>query len=146
MDNKIIELREATGAGVVDCKKALTQAGGDFQKAIQIIQEKGVAKALEKADRKTGAGVLETYIHNGRVGVMLELRCETDFVARTDQFKDLAKTLVMQVAAMNPENVDDLLKQPYIKDPSATIESLVKGTVGKLGENIKVARFARFEL
>lgn len=140
------KLREVTGAGVMECKKALQDAGGDFDKAIQIINERGLVKAEKKAGRTTGAGVLESYIHNNRVGVLLELRCETDFVARGDLFRGLAHDLVMHIAAMNPENVESLLKQPYIRDEKMTVDALLKGVIAKTGENIKIERFCRYEL
>lgn len=142
----IAQLREATGAGVMDCKRALDDAGGDFEKAKKLIFERGVVKAEKRAERKTGAGVLETYVHNGRIGVILELRCETDFVAKTDVFKALAHDLAMHVASMNPEDVDELLKQPFIKDESMTVGDLITQTIAKTGENIKLERFCRYEL
>ena len=146
MDNILIRLREATSAGVMDCKKALDDAGGDFDKAKQLIFERGVAKAEKRAERKTGAGLLETYVHNGRIGVILELRCETDFVAKTDVFKTLAHDLSMHIASMNPETPEELLKQPFVKDESITIGDLITQAIAKTGENIKVERFCRYEL
>ena len=146
MSNEIVKLREETGAGIMDCKRALEEAGGDYDKALKIIAEKGIAKAASKADRATGAGLLETYIHSGRVGVMLELRVETDFVAHSEPVKQFAKDLAMHIAAMSPESVDDLLKQPFVKDQDMTIESLLTATIAKVGENMKVARFARYQI
>ncbi|MEK7641022.1 MAG: translation elongation factor Ts [Patescibacteria group bacterium] len=140
------KLRESTGAGIMDCKKALDDAGGDFDKAVILLNERGVAKAMKKADRVTGAGLLESYLHNGRVGVLLDIRCETDFVVRSEPFRELAHNLVMHIAAMNPENVEALLQQPYVKDPALTIDVLIKGVIAKLGENIQVAKFCRYEL
>ena len=142
----IQKLREVTGAGVMECKKALEDAGGDFDKATQLINERGIVKAEKKSGRATGAGVLESYIHNNRVGVLLELRCETDFVAHTAEFKDLARNLAMHIAAMDPQSVDEFMRQPYIRDEKTTIEQLIKGVVAKVGENIKVERFCRYEL
>lgn len=130
----------------MECKRAFQDAAGDLDKAVQLINERGMIKAEKKATRTTGAGVLESYVHNNRVGVLLEVRCETDFVARTDAFKDLAKNLAMQIAAMNPQDVDDLLKQPYIRDEKTSVERLVKDVIAKTGENIKVERFCRYEL
>jgi elongation factor Ts len=144
--DNVKKLRELTGAGVMECKRALEEAKGDFDAAKDIIAEKGMLKAEKKAERKTGSGVLESYIHNGRVGVLLELRCETDFVARTDDFKNLAHDLAMHIAAMNPENIEALLAQPFIKDPSKNIEVVIKQVIGKIGENMKVERFMRYEL
>lgn len=146
MDDTLLKLREATGAGVMDCKRALDDAKGDYEKAKQLILERGVVKAEKKSERKTGAGVLETYVHSGRIGVILELRCETDFVAKTDVFKTLAHDLAMHIASMNPENADELLKQPFIKDESITIKNLITQAIAKTGENIKLERFCRYEL
>jgi len=146
MTTAIQKLREETGAGVMDCKKALEEAGGDFSIAKALIEKKGLTKAEKKADRATGAGLLETYVHNGRIGVLLELRSETDFVARSEVVKKLAHDLVMHIAATGPESVDDLLKQPFVQDESKTIEEVVKGVIAKVGENLKVARFARYQI
>ena len=142
----IQKLRDATGAGVMSCKKAYAEANGDFDKAAAIIKEWGLAKVEQKSDRSTGAGLLKTYIHNDRVGVMLELRCETDFVARSDVFKGLAHNLVMQIAAMGPADVDILLSQPYIKDETIAINDLVKDAIARVGENIRIERFCRYEI
>jgi len=146
MTNLIQQLREATGAGVMDCKRALEEAKNDLEKAKAIIFKKGAAKAEKKSERLTGAGILGTYVHNDRVGVLLELRCETDFVARNEAFKELSHQISMQIAAMNPQNVDELLKQNFIMDESATVEDIVKRSIAKLGENMKVERFCRYEL
>lgn len=140
------KLREATGAGMMDAKKALLDAAGDFAKAEQLIAERGLAKAEKKAERSTGAGVLEAYIHNGRIGVLLEVRCETDFVGRSEPFKALAHDLAMHIAAMNPATVEELLSQPSLKNPEQTIDAVVKSVIAKTGENIQVARFSRFAL
>lgn len=130
----------------MDVKRALEQAEGDLEKAKAIIYEKGLAKAETKSERKTGAGILETYIHNARVGVLLELRCETDFVARTEEFKKLAHDIAMHIAAMDPKDTDELLAQNFIKDESQNIGDLIKVFIGKLGENTKIERFCRYEL
>ncbi|OGG37973.1 translation elongation factor Ts, partial [Candidatus Jorgensenbacteria bacterium GWC1_48_12] len=140
------KLREVTGAGVMDCKKALREANGNFDKAIEVIRERGAAIAEKRGERKTGAGVLESFVHNGRVGVLLELRTETDFVARSEPFQELAHEIVMQIAAMEPENAEALLKQSYIKDESMDVEGLINSVIAKVGENIKVERFCRYEL
>lgn len=145
MEN-IQKLREITGAGVMECKKALDEAGGDIEKAKSILFEMGLARAEKKGERKTGAGLLETYIHNNRVGVLLELRCETDFVARNEKFKDLAHNIAMHIAAMNPETVEEVLAQNFIKDDSITIEQLIKSSIATIGENIKIEKFCRYEL
>lgn len=142
----VIKLREMTGAGVMECKRALEKAGGDLDKAVEFIHEAGLLKAESKKERKTGAGLLISYIHNERVGVLLEMRAETDFVVRSEPFKELSHNVVMQIAAMNPADVKELLKQPFIKDESKTISDIVKGTTAKVGENIKVEKFCRYEL
>ncbi len=142
----IQKLREMTGAGVMDCKKALDDAKGNFDAAVKLIQERGLAKAEKKSERSTGAGLLEAFVHNGRVGVLLLLRCETDFVARADKFKELAHDLAMQVAAMDPENPEELLKQVFVKNSSLTVEELIKGVIAVLGENIRVEKFCRYDL
>jgi len=140
-------LREETGAGVMDCKRALDEAKGDFEKAKGLIKERGLAKAKEKADREANEGVVEAYIHaGGRIGAMVELSSETDFVARNSDFKELAREIAMQVAAMDPTDVDQLLGQPYIRDASKTIGELVTGIASTTGENVRVKRFKRFEL
>ena len=138
------KLREMTGAGVMECKKALEEAKGDFDVAQKIIQERGLIRAEKNADRATGAGLLETYVHNGRVGVLLDLRCETDFVVRSDPFRALAHDLVMHIAAMDPKDTAELLQQAYVKDPSLSVENLIKGVISKVGENIRIERFCRY--
>ena len=146
MKEQVQKLREATGAGVMECKRALEESGGNFDRAIGIIHERGLIKAQSKAERKTGAGIIESYVHNERVGVLLELRCETDFVARTEPFRDLAHELAMQIAAMNPKTAEELLEQPYIKDESIKVSNLIKRVIAKVGENTRVERFCRYEL
>lgn len=140
------KLREMTAAGIMDCKQALEDAGGDLDKAAELIKERGLAKAAKKSGRDADAGIIDSYIHNGRVGVLLELNCETDFVAMNDQFKDLARNIAMHVAAVNPENVDELMAQEYVKDTSITVEQLINNSIATIGENIKIGRFARYEL
>jgi len=143
----IKKLREETNAPVMECKSALQEANGDIEKAKEILKKKRTESADKKASRETKAGLVESYTHNnGRVGVMVEVFCETDFVARNEEFKKLCHELALQIASMNPESVADLFAQPWIRDESKTIEQLVKETIGKLGENIKVNRFVRFEL
>ncbi len=188
----IKELRERTGAGIVDCKKALQEANGDMEKAVEILRKKGAAKAAKKAERVTAEGAVFSYIHaGGKVGVLVELNCETDFVARNETFKELGHEIAMQIAAMSPEYVSKeevpaeivekekeilkeqalsegkpehivekivegrlakfysekcLLEQPWIKDDSKTISDLIKEYITKLGENIRVKRFCRFEV
>lgn len=189
---QVKELREKTGAGMMDCKKALTEANGDMDKAIEILREKGLAAAAKKAGRVAAEGLVESYIHaGGRIGVLVEVNCETDFVAKTEEFRSFVREIAMQIAAMNPkyvkrdevpaEEVDKereilrtqalnegkpehivekmvegrlekyfkevcLLEQPYIKDGDKTIEQLVKEMIARIGENISVRRFVRYEL
>lgn len=141
------QIREETKAGVMDVQRALAEAEGNVEKAKEIIRQKGLAKAEKKSDREVKSGFIYAYIHgNQKVGVLLELNCETDFVAKNEEFVSLAKEITMQIAAMNATSVEDLLSQPYIRDPKQTIEDLVKGTIGKFGENITVRRFVRYEL
>ena len=152
MDNKqIIELvkkiRNETGLGIMEIKAALEEAEGDEKKAKEILKAKGLKKAETKTERETHQGRVATYTHNtGKIGVMVELLCETDFVAKHEDFVELTKDICLQIAAMNPENVDELLKQEFIKDSSTTIEEKIKGLVVKFGENMKLTRFARFEI
>jgi len=146
MINQVQKIREITNAGVMECKKALEDTGGDFDKAVALIHERGLTRAEKKSERTTGTGLLHSYIHNERVGVLLELRCETDFVARNPMFKELAHDLAMHIVAMNPTDVSDLIKQNYVKDDSVVIENLVKGVIAKLGENIRVEHFCRYEI
>ena len=186
------ELRERTGAGMMDCKKALIEKNGDIEKAIEYLREKGLAAAAKKAGRIAAEGTVEAYIHGqGRIGVLVEVNCETDFVAKTPAFRALAKDIALQIAASKPEYVakEDvpqeiidrekdilrkqainegkpenvvnrmvegriekyykeacLLEQPYIRDPETTVSQLITASVAKIGENIKVRRFSRFEL
>jgi len=189
---QIKELREATGAGVLDCRKALEQANGDYKKAVDYLREKGLAKAAKRAERQASQGVVELYSHgNGRVGVMVEVNCETDFVGRSEAFRKFAHELALQIAAAAPryiraedipaevleheaqiararaleegkpaavvdkivagrleafKNEVCLLRQPYIRDESVTVESLLQQTLVATGENIVVRRFVRYEL
>jgi len=188
----IKELRERTGAGVMDCKTALKECGGDIEEAIAFLRKKGLAKAAKKAGRATSEGLIGSYIHaGGRIGVLVEVNCETDFVARTPDFQDFVKEIAMQIAAMSPkyvkredvpeevlerekeilreqarstgkpEKVIDrivegrlekffeencLLEQPYMRDPNIKVKELLAGLVAKLGENITVRRFVRYQL
>ena len=158
----IREVRERTGAGIMDSKRALEAAGGDVDKAEAALREKGMAKAVSKADRTTAEGVIDCYVHAGsRIGAMVELNCESDFVARTPDFQELAHNLAMQVAAMTPLYVDEteipegetrkpeeicLMKQAFIKDSSKTISELILEVRARVGENIKISRFVRFGL
>ena len=158
----IKELRERTRAGIADCKNALLKANGDIDKAIKILQEQGLAKAERKAEHITPEGLIEAYVHpGGRLGALVEVNCETDFVARTEEFKQLAHNLALQVAATSPQfiSVEEipyeaeldpeevcLLSQPFIKEPTKKIADIIAEVAAKVGENIRVRRFARFEL
>ncbi|HWP29327.1 MAG TPA: elongation factor Ts [Chloroflexota bacterium] len=158
---QVMALRERTGAGVMECRRALLDAGGDMDRAAELLRQRGLERAEQKAGREARQGLIEAYIHaGGRIGAMVELNCETDFVARTPQFRELAHELAMQVAAMNPSRIGDespdgetavesgtsLLDQPYIRDSSKTVRELIKEHIASFGENIVVRRFARFEL
>jgi len=160
--HRIRELRDQCGAGIMDCRKALVEAEGDTEKALQILKQQGLLRAKKKAERATAQGLIETYIHaGGRIGAMVEVNCETDFVARTDEFKELAHHLAMQIAAMSPQfisrgeipkdtNIDPqvvcLLLQRDIKFPDRSVQDTINETIARVGENIKVSRFARFEV
>jgi elongation factor Ts len=158
----IKELRGRTSAGVMECKNALQEAGGDLERASEILRERGLAKAEEKTDRVASQGLIEAYVHHGgRLGALVEVNCETDFVAHTDEFKALAHDLTLQVVAtapqfisaeeipegakLNPEEVC-LLAQPFIKDPTKKIEEIIAEVMAKVGEKISIRRFSRFEL
>jgi len=157
----IKDLRERSGAGVMDCKRALEEANGDLDKALRLLAERGIAMAEKKAHRVTAQGLVDCYIHAGRIGAIVEVNCETDFVARTREFQALVHEIAMQVVASAPMVVSEedlpagaegvaeklvLLAQPYIRDESKTIRQLINETIGRTGENIQVKRFVRFEL
>lgn len=155
-------LREETGAGVMDSKRALEESDGNFERARELLRERGIAAAAKRSDRSTSQGIVDAYIHaEGRIGALVELNCETDFVARTDSFRELARNIALQVAAMDPkalspEDVPDdapgerqqnaLLTQQFIKDGDRTINDLVQDAIAQTGENIRISRFSRFEL
>ncbi|PIR88478.1 MAG: translation elongation factor Ts [Candidatus Harrisonbacteria bacterium CG10_big_fil_rev_8_21_14_0_10_44_23] len=145
MSQDIQKLREETGAGVMDCKRALEEAGGDIEKAKEVIKAQGLAKAEKKGERNAGAGYLEAYIHQGRVGVLLKMNAETDFVTKNEKFQELSRNIAMHIAAMNPASVEELLAQPYVRDESTTIEEQIKQVIGTIGENITVGEFTRYE-
>ena len=145
--DQIKSLRAKTGLGIHDVKSALEHSKGDEQKAIEWLKEKGLSTAAKKADRATSQGLVDTYIHGGgRIGAMVEVNCETDFVARNEDFKAFVHDISLQVASMNPENVDELLKQEFFKDTSKTIQDYLNETIAKIGENMKINRISRFEL
>ena len=157
----IKRLREETQAGVMDCKRALEEANGDFQQAKKILYDKGVQKMAARSDRESSQGIIESYIHQGRIGAMVEVNSETDFVARNDVFRELARNVAMQVASMNPRylskdeiteaDIEDpkeiaLLEMPFIRDPSKTVRDLVNDVAVTTKENVRIRRFVRFEL
>ena len=145
--DQIKKLRAKTKAGVMDCRQALEESDGDMVKAEKWLREKGLKSAAKREGRETCQGRIETYTHaDGKIVAIVELLCETDFVARTEDFKNLAHELAMQAAAMNPKNNQEFLSQAWIRDEKRTINELVKGLIAKTGENIKVGRIARFEL
>ena len=160
--DKIKELREKSGAGVMACRSALLETAGDIGKALECLRQKGLVQAKKKTERVAKQGLITSYIHSGgKIGAMIEINCETDFVARTAEFKELAHDLAMQIAAASPRFISSeeippdaepepqpvcLLSQPFIKDPTRTVQEIIAETIAKVGENIKVRRFARFEL
>jgi elongation factor Ts len=142
----IKRLRELTGVGITDAKKALQDAGGDFDKALEEMRKKGLTKAEKRGEREARAGLIGSYVHDGRIGVLVEVNCETDFVAKTDEFKELVKDMTLHIAASDPKDLEALLEQPYVKDPAKTVGDVVKEANAKLGENIVVRRFSRLAL
>jgi len=164
LTSSVKELREQSGAGIMACRNALLETEGDMKKALEILKERSLFQVQKKAERSATQGVIEAYIHTGgTIGAMVEVNCETDFVARTAEFKELAHHLAMQVAAIGPQFVSGeeipegagieeepgeacLLLQAYIRDPDKTVQDIINETIAKVGENIKVSRFARFEL
>ena len=158
----IKELREKSGAGVMECRNALVQAEGHLEQALDILKQQSLVKVEKKKSRTAAQGLIEAYVHaGGRIAAMVEVNCETDFVARTAEFKQLAHDIAMQVAAMSPQFVTPeeipagsdlqpasaaLLEQPFIRDQAITIKDLINQTIAKTGENIKVSRFARYEV
>jgi elongation factor Ts len=190
--SQVQALRKSTGAGMMDCKKALAEADGDQEKAIDVLRKNGAMKAAKRQDREAREGLIYSYIHmGGKIGVLVEVNCETDFVARTDDFQQLAKDVAMHIAASNPEVVSRdqltedslekekdiyreqakstgkpdkvierivdgrvekyyqevcLLDQPFVKNPDLTVDQLIRETMAKLGENLQIGRFARFQL
>lgn len=148
IDVKLIkQLRDETQVSIADCRKALDATEGNFEKAKEWLRKHGIESASKKAERETTQGLIESYIHGtGRVGALVEVSCETDFVARTEEFKKLAKEIAMQVAAMKAKNVEELLKQEYIRDNAKTMQDLVKESIAKIGENIVIKRITRLEI
>ena len=143
--DKIKQLRQETGVSIIECKKALKDAGNDIEKAKEVLRKRGKELAQLKSQRETGQGIVESYIHvNKKVGVLLELNCETDFVAKGKDFQELAHELCLQVAALDGEK--PLLEQSWIKDESKTVKELIDECISKLGENITVKRFIKYEI
>lgn len=141
--DQIKQLRDETGLGIMDVRKALTESEGDVKAAKAWLEKKGLKRASEKAERSTEAGYVFSYVHfNGKVGSLVKMACETDFVAKTEDFQNLGKEIAMQIASMKPENVEELLKQDYLRDGSKTIEGMIKALSGKTGENIRVVSIA----
>jgi len=143
----IKQLREKTGASIADCNKCLKEAGGDLEKAIELIKKCGAVIALKKGKRQAGEGIIGAYVHsNNKIACLVKIKCETDFVARNKEFQELAKNIAMQITAMDPSNKEELMNQQFIKDESITIDDLIKDKIQKLGENIEVTEFVRMEL
>ena len=142
----LLKLREQTGLGIMDIKKALEESGNDEAKALAILKERGEAVMAKKAEREAAAGVIEAYVHGGRIGVIVEINCETDFVARNPDFQGFARDLALQIASMNPADVNELLTQDFIKDGSKTIGGYLTEVTAKMGEKVVIARFTRYEL
>lgn len=143
----IKKLREKTGAGIADCRSALEETGGDMKEATKRLRDLGIERAGKKSEREVKAGMVFSYVHHtGRLGSMVALACETDFVAKTEDFQKLGKELALQVASANPESVEALLEQEYIRDPGKKTGELVKEAIGKLGENIQVVDFEVVEV
>ncbi len=145
--NTIKELREATGLSFNEIRKALDEARGDRAKTLELLKARGASIAQKKSSRSTNEGLIDAYIHaTKKVGVLVELVCETDFVARNPMFSELAHECALHIAAMDPQNTEELLAQPYIKDPAITVSQLMSNAIAKLGENIKIAQFVRFAI
>ncbi|MFH0906796.1 MAG: translation elongation factor Ts [bacterium] len=144
---QIKSFRQKTSVSIMECKRALEEAEGNEDKALKILQKRGGEKAIKKAGREANQGLIEAYVHNnGKIGVILELNCETDFVARNSEFRELSHDLAMHIAAMNPKDSEEFLSQSFIKDEQKSIKEIINETIAKLGENIKIGRFYRLEI
>ncbi|MDO8493278.1 MAG: translation elongation factor Ts [bacterium] len=144
---QIKKLRDMTGISMMQCKSALDASGGDVDGALAYLKEKGVEVAAKKSDRALGAGIVQAYIHsNGTIGALIELNCETDFVARNDEFKALAYDLAMHITATNPVDLSTLLLEPFVKNPDETIGTLINNRIQKFGEKIELGKFVRYSL
>lgn len=145
--DKIKELREKTNVSVMTCKKALEEAGGDMEKAMEFLRREGAKIADKKSERKLGAGIIDSYIHaTKQVGVLVEARSETDFVAKNKDFCSFVHDVAMHIAALDPQSVEEMLGQQYVKNPSITVGDYIKEVIQKFGENIEIARFVRYSL
>ena len=143
----IKKIREITGISIEAVREALENAGGKIEEALKMLKNRGIAVAAKKSDRETGEGLIFSYIHsNGKIGILLKLLCETDFVARNEQFKELGHELAMHIAATDPKDTKELLIQPYVRDQDLTVDALVKNYIAKLGENIRISEFCRFTI
>ena len=143
----IKKIREITGISIEAAREALENAGGKIEEALKMLKNRGIAVAAKKSGRETGEGLIFSYIHsNGKIGILLKLLCETDFVARNEQFKELGHELAMHIAATDPKDTKELLIQPYVRDQDLTVDALVKNYIAKLGENIRISEFCRFEI
>ena len=143
----IKKIREITGISIEAVREALENAGGKIEEALKMLKNRGIAVAAKKFERETGEGLIFSYIHsNGKIGILLKLLCETDFVARNEQFKELGHELAMHIAATDPKDTKELLTQPYVRDQDLTVDALVKNYIAKLGENIRISEFCRFEI
>lgn len=142
----VAKLRVETGAGVMECKHALDDAQGNFEKAKELLANSADAVAKKKAERLTKSGLIESYVHGGRIGVLVEIACESDFVSKNENFKKMTHMIAMQIASMNPKNVDELLKQEYFADPKITIKDYVNSLILQIKENIQIKRFVRYEI
>ncbi|MBI4155881.1 MAG: translation elongation factor Ts [Candidatus Zambryskibacteria bacterium] len=141
------KLRDMTGISVMQCKKALEEAGGDLEKATVLLQKKSAGQTLKKSGRTLGAGVISSYVHaTGNVGSMVELLCETDFVAKNEEFKTLARDIAMHATAMNPEDEKAIMEEPFIKNPEVTVKNLLEQAIAKFGERIELSRFVRYSV
>ncbi len=141
------KLRAETEASISDCRSAIIESEGDYNKALKVIRERGLDRAAKKAERQVKSGLVTVYSHQeGRIGAMILIRCETDFVARSELFKELAHNLTLHLTAMNPEDLDEFLSQPFVKDESRTVKEVIQEYIGKLGENITIEKFVRYEI
>jgi len=142
----ITKLRQETGAGVMECRQAFLDARGDYEKAKKFLAQSAGAIAKKKAERATNSGLIAGYVHNGKIGVLVEIACESDFVARNPKFKEMVHNIAMQIASMNPKNVEELLGQDFIIDETQKVKDFINNQVLQIKENIKIKRFVRYEL